>query len=138
MKRCAWGIPMSDAKGRWAEIRERRLNSPALREQYENTKQELILTRQMLMQIDEHRVEAGLSKADLARAIEANPATIRRIFTTATANPSMRTVFRMLDALGMDIEIKQARPPKAGLFSRSTEAKTTPKRRPAVRVGAKT
>jgi len=113
---------MAEAKGRWAQIRERRLNTPELREQYENAKRELMLTRQMLMQIDEQRRAAGLSKAALARSIEANPATLRRMFTAPTANPSMRTVFRLLVALGMELEVKRVRPPKAALFAQKARA----------------
>lgn len=122
---------MAKTAGRWEQIRERRLNTPELREQYENSKREVTLTRQMLMQIDEQRRQAGLSKAALARGIEADPATIRRLFTAPTANPNMRTVFRLLDALGMDFEIRKVRPPNTTLFATEVAERILPLRRAA-------
>ncbi len=46
------------------------------------------------------------SKADLARAIDKNPASIRRLFTSE-ANPELKTIAAMASALDAEIVIKK-------------------------------
>jgi Helix-turn-helix len=43
-----------------------------------------------------------MTKAELAREIGKNPASVRRLFT-APANPELRTVVAMADALAADV-----------------------------------
>ena len=95
--------------GRWEELRERVLNTPEKRERYERNKRALILTRQILMQIDAERERAGLSKAELARRIGATPSVVRRVFSAEASNPTLRTVLDMLSALDMAVELRPAR-----------------------------
>jgi DNA-binding phage protein len=56
--------------------------------------------------LDEARVSAGLSKAALARAIGAEPATVRRLFSTSGANPTLGTLAEVAAALGMRIAVE--------------------------------
>ena len=56
--------------------------------------------------LDEAREAAGLSKADLARAISVEPATIRRLFASGHANPTLGTLAEVAAALGMRITIQ--------------------------------
>ncbi len=60
-----------------------------------------------------------MSKAELARAVDKNPAVIRRLLT-ASGNPELRTVVAMAQALGADVKIvprarkrRQTKPRKA-------------------------
>ena len=53
------------------------------------------------------RERAGLSKADLARAIGKEPSSVRRLFT-ADVNPELKTVAAIADALGARVEITVA------------------------------
>jgi len=94
---------------RWAEMRERLVNTPQLREQYERTKHTITSTRQVLMEIDDERRRAGLSKAELARRIGMTPSVIRRLFSSKSSNPTLGTVINMAGALGMEIELKSAK-----------------------------
>ncbi|AKE01194.1 XRE family transcriptional regulator (plasmid) [Rhodococcus erythropolis] len=50
--------------------------------------------------LDDARVKADLSKAALARAISAEPATIRRLLGAGTSNPTLGTVSEVAAALG--------------------------------------
>jgi transcriptional regulator with XRE-family HTH domain len=47
----------------------------------------------------------GLTKAQLARRIEAKPESIRRLFTAPDSNPTMETVFKVASALGYHLEL---------------------------------
>jgi transcriptional regulator with XRE-family HTH domain len=56
--------------------------------------------------LDEAREAAGLSKAELARAIQIEPATIRRLFASDKSNPTLGTLAEVAAALGMRITIE--------------------------------
>jgi len=56
--------------------------------------------------LDEIREQQGMSKAELARAIERDPAAVRRLLTTGQANPSLGMVAEMAAALGYDVVLK--------------------------------
>src|SRR6266540_3508119 len=100
----AWGAlggsMMDDTKlGRWEQIRARKLADPAAREQYERTRRAVILTRQILQLVDSERERAGLTKAELAQRAGTNPAAIRRLLTSGSSNPTLRTLLVVFDAL---------------------------------------
>ena len=92
--------------GRWAQIRDRKLSTPALREQYERTRDSIITMRRMLQRIDAERERAGLSKSELARRIGAHPATVRRLFTSPTVNPTLKTIIELFMALDLELEVR--------------------------------
>ena len=56
--------------------------------------------------LDEAREAAGLSKAELARAIQTDPATIRRLFSSDRANPTLGTLAEVGAALGFRIALE--------------------------------
>ncbi len=56
--------------------------------------------------LDEAREAAGLSKAELARAIQVEPATIRRLFASDKSNPTLGTLAEVAAALGMRITLE--------------------------------
>jgi transcriptional regulator with XRE-family HTH domain len=55
--------------------------------------------------LDEAREAAGLTKAELARAIGAEPASIRRLFASGTSNPTLGTLAEVASALGMQVTL---------------------------------
>ncbi len=81
-----------------------RLEDPEFRAEYERTRRELAQVNAIMERLDELRVEAGLSKAELAREIGRNDAVVRRLFT-AQVNPELRTVAALATALGAEIQI---------------------------------
>jgi DNA-binding phage protein len=91
---------------KWAEMRGHYLSTPESIERYERKKRAVALTRQVLLKIDEERRLAGLSKAELARRVGATPSVIRRVFSSQSSNPTLTTVLDMLDALGIDFELR--------------------------------
>jgi transcriptional regulator with XRE-family HTH domain len=56
--------------------------------------------------IDAERRQAGLTKAELAQRIGASPAAVRRLFTADSANPTLRTVLELVDALELEMSLK--------------------------------
>jgi transcriptional regulator with XRE-family HTH domain len=60
--------------------------------------------------LNEAREAAGLSKADLARAISAEPATIRRLFASSSPNPTLGTLAEVAAAVGMRITVEPLPP----------------------------
>lgn len=92
---------------------EERLRDPAFRAEYERTRRELEQVNEIVRRLDVLRVEAGRSKADLARGIGRNDAVIRRLFTSE-ANPELRTVAALADALDADIRIVPRRRRRKG------------------------
>lgn len=83
---------------------DERLQDPEFRAEYERTCEELAQVNAVMQQLDDLRVGAGRSKADLARDTGRNDAVIRRLFT-AQVNPELRTVAALAAALDAEIRI---------------------------------
>jgi transcriptional regulator with XRE-family HTH domain len=54
--------------------------------------------------LDHLREEAGFSKAELARQIGKDPASVRRLFT-AQVNPELKTIVALAQALDAEVQI---------------------------------
>lgn len=87
------------------------MEDPEFRAEYERTRRELGQVNAVMRALDELRDEAGWSKAELARRIGKNDASVRRLFT-AEVNPELRTVAAMAAALGAEIRIVSRRRPR--------------------------
>lgn len=79
-------------------------DDPEFRAEYERQRREIAQIDAVVHQLDELREEAGLSKAELARAIGKEPSSIRRFFT-ADVNPELKTVAAVADILGAKVEV---------------------------------
>lgn len=55
--------------------------------------------------LDEAREALGLSKAQLARAISAEPAVVRRLLSLKHRNPTIGTLVEVAAALGLRVEL---------------------------------
>jgi DNA-binding phage protein len=90
------------------------LEDPEFRAEYERERRELAVIDEIVNALDQLRMEYGMSKAELAREIGKNAASVRRLLT-ASGNPELRTVVAMAAALDADIKVvprKRARRPK--------------------------
>lgn len=56
--------------------------------------------------IDNARAAAGISKSELARAIQKEPAAIRRLLSSSNPNPTLGTLAEMAAALGLRITVE--------------------------------
>lgn len=77
---------------------------PEFRAEFERQQREIAAIDAIVNQLDALREEHRMSKAELARAIDKNPAAIRRLLT-ASGNPELRTVVAMAQALGAELKI---------------------------------
>ena len=91
---------------RWTRIRERKLTDPVARARYERTRRAITSIRQVLQLIDAERERAGLTKAELAERIGTSPAAVRRLFTSDAANPTLRTILDLSNALDLDLALR--------------------------------
>jgi DNA-binding phage protein len=80
------------------------MKDPAFRAEFERASREIQAIDAIVNTLDSLRATQGLSKAELAREIGKNPASVRRLLT-ARSNPELRTVVAMADALDADVVI---------------------------------
>lgn len=76
------------------------------RREYERARREIELIDTLIRSLDALRESAGMSKAELARRVGRNPASIRRLFTAEQVRPELPLIVSIADALNARIEIK--------------------------------
>jgi transcriptional regulator with XRE-family HTH domain len=77
---------------------------PECRVEFERRRFEVAQIDSVVHQLDELREKAGMSKAELARAIGKTPSSIRRLFT-ADVNPELKTVAAVAGVLGAEVRV---------------------------------
>jgi hypothetical protein len=95
------------------------LRDPEARASYERERREIDQIDAVIRSLDQLRVDAGISKAELARRIGRNPSSIRRLFTAQRARPELPLIVSIADELGARVEIT---------LSSAAPAQATPKR----------
>jgi len=85
--------------------RAERLRDPEYRAAYEQASHEIAQTDQVIRQLDALRAQLGISKAELARRINRNPSSIRRLFTAQQQRPELPLVAAIADALGAEVRV---------------------------------
>jgi ribosome-binding protein aMBF1 (putative translation factor) len=77
---------------------------PDFRAEFERQRRQLAQIDAVVRQLDTLREKAGMSKAELARAIGKEPSAVRRFFT-ANVNPELKTVAAIADVLDAKVEV---------------------------------
>ena len=77
---------------------------PEFRAEYRRHRRAVAQVDAVVRQLDRLRERAGLSKAELARQVGKDPASIRRLFT-AEVNPELKTVVAVASVLGAEIKV---------------------------------
>src|SRR3989442_12226196 len=85
--------------------RTQRMRDPEYREAYERAAREIEQTDQVIRELDSLRIDLGISKAELARRIDRNASSIRRLFTASHARPELPLVAAIADALGAEVRV---------------------------------
>jgi transcriptional regulator with XRE-family HTH domain len=93
-------------RGAFWEDLARDLEDPGFLREYVVESMRIATLDAVVNALDEAREAAGLSKAELARAIQIEPATIRRLFASDKSNPTLGTLAEVAGALGMRITIE--------------------------------
>jgi DNA-binding phage protein len=81
------------------------MRDPEFRGEFERARTETRAVDAIVNALDDLRADHGMTKAELAREIDKNPASIRRLLTLDGANPELRTVVAMANALDADIRL---------------------------------
>ncbi len=84
----------------------RRREDAAYRAEYDRFRRQIEQIDAVVNALDALRDEAGLSKAELARRIGKDPASIRRLFS-AEVNPELKTLAAIADALDAEVVVKR-------------------------------
>jgi DNA-binding XRE family transcriptional regulator len=85
--------------------REAWLADNETRAEYERARHEIEQIDAVIRSLDQLREDAGMSKAELARRVGRNPASIRRLFTAEQARPELPLIISIANALDASVEI---------------------------------
>lgn len=89
----------------WDDL-ARDLEDPEFLREYVVESMRIATIDQVVNAIDDAREAACLSKAELARAIQKEPATIRRLLSSDNSNPTLGTLAEVAAALGLRITVE--------------------------------
>lgn len=89
----------------WKDLAED-LKDPEFLREYVRESVRIATIDQLVNELDEAREAVGLSKAALARAISAEPAVVRRLFSAGHVNPTLGTMAEIAAALGMRVTLE--------------------------------
>jgi hypothetical protein len=106
--------------------RAQRMRNAAFREAYERGAREIAQTDQVIRELDSLRVDLGISKAELARRVDRNASSIRRLFTASHARPELPLVAAIADALGAEVRVV-AKPETAKRASKASTGRKRPR-----------
>lgn len=114
-------------------VQQRLESDPEYRAEYKRVLRQIRQIDALVNELDALREKAGISKAELARAIGKDPASVRRFFS-AQVNPELKTVTAIADALGAKVTVqprgRRASPAAAGrAVARKGTRKTTARRK---------
>lgn len=93
---------------------DEQMKSASFAKSYAEARAEVDAIDNMVRALDAARERSGLTKAELAAAIDARPEFVRRLFTAKSPNPTLSTLIRLAAAVGYRIElVRDAKPKKA-------------------------
>ncbi len=82
---------------------DRWLKDPEFAAAYDQHRARIDTIDELMRTLDEARQTQGITKATLARRINAEPAAVRRLLSDAFPNPQIARVVDMANALGLEI-----------------------------------
>ena len=85
---------------KFSEYREKKLQEPEFRKEYDALESEFDIIQAMI----DARKQSGLTQKELAERTGINQADISKL-ENGTANPSIRTLRRLADGMGMKIKL---------------------------------
>ena len=85
--------------------RRQRMHDPEYRTAYERAAREVAQTDAVIRQLDSLRVDMGISKAELARRVNRNASSVRRLFTASQVRPELPLIAALADALGAELRV---------------------------------
>jgi len=80
----------------------------------------------IINQLDEARLESGLTKAELARQLGSEAANVRRFFAKGPVNPTLSTLTEVAAALGMRVTLEPMETEERERISKALYRKISP------------
>lgn len=77
---------------------------PVRRERAAAFRRQIDMVNELMWAIDDRRIELGMSKAELARRVDRDASSIRRLFTTG-GNPEITFVAALAEAVGLRVVV---------------------------------
>lgn len=111
----------------WDDL-TRDLEDPEFRSEYITESIRIATIDSVINSLDDARESEGLSKADVARALRTEPATIRRLFSSTSGNPTLGTLAEAAAVVGMRITVEPMTQVERSVV---TDALRNPQVRPA-------
>lgn len=108
---------MSERSAFWAD-HETAMTDPEYRHHFILESRRVAAVDAIVNALDEIREQQGLSKADLARAVERDPAAVRRLLTAQQVNPSLGMVADLAAALGYEMVLRPLSKPDRDAVTR--------------------
>ncbi len=85
--------------------RARKMQDPEYRLAYERAAREISQTDAVIRDLDSLRIDLGISKAELARRVNRNASSVRRLFTARQVRPELPLIAALADALGAELRV---------------------------------
>ena len=118
-----------------------KMADPKFAKGYRTARARIDAVDRLIRSLDGYRVDANMSKAELARSIDAKPEIVRRLLTKDGANPTMETFVEIADALGLEVRLvpKEAPETKPKRMAKTDATAATVQPRPSTgrRAGTK-
>lgn len=97
---------MADKGGAFWDDLTQDLEDEAFRRQYLLDSQRIATIDRIVNELDAARGKAGLSKAALARAVNGSEASMRRLFSAPSVNPTLGSLAEIAAALGLKVTLQ--------------------------------
>src|SRR5665811_1166712 len=108
MLRCWWIRPRRyhmTERTSFDQYLDEQLADEEFRREYELARAQIAAVDEIVRRIDTARIDLGMSKADLARAMRVKPSAVRRLLTEQSSNPTIATLAKAAYAVGLEITI---------------------------------
>lgn len=90
---------------------DERMKDPSFAEGYARERQAVDQVDLLIRQLEEARLNLGVSKAELARRIGKLPVVVRRLLTKKGANPTLMMAVKLGSVVGLKLGYLPAEPP---------------------------
>jgi ribosome-binding protein aMBF1 (putative translation factor) len=85
--------------------RAQRMQDPEYRAPYEREAREVVETDAVIRQLDVLWADLGMSKAELARRVNRNASSVRRLSAAGHVRPELALLVALADALGAELRV---------------------------------
>jgi hypothetical protein len=89
----------------WDELTEE-LKDPQFAALFYLETERIQMIDSIINQLDDLRIEANVSKVELARRMQSEPANVRRLFSAMKSNPTAATIVDIALALGYQLKLE--------------------------------